>query len=130
MSVPYPDPVFIALLADLPVVADQTDGRVSVVLDATLPAARVTKVGDLEPPTTFEGTPIYRVEVWADDELTAGDIAWRIKNTWPAAVPTVIAGARVHGRWVEANPRPSPDPETGKPRYLVDLGIRLSGVTS
>jgi len=130
MSVPYPDPAIIALLADLPPLADDLGGRVSTVLDATLPALRVTKVGDLEAPTTWEATPLYQVEVWADDEFTAGDLAWRITNVWPRAVAQVAGNAVVHARWVEANPFPSPDPETEKPRFLVTLGIRLSGVNA
>lgn len=130
MSVPYPDPIVIELISRLPAVAETTEGRVSVVLDSLLPAIRIAKVGDAEAPSTYEGTPVFRVEVWADDEFVAGDIAWRIKNSWPTAKREVVLDGLVHGRWVDADPRTSPDPETEKPRYLIDLGIRLSGVSS
>lgn len=129
-GVPYPDPVLVKVLAGLPVVADVAGGRVSTVLDANLPALRVTKVTDREPPTAEEATPIYQVEVWADDELVAGDLAWRIANAWPTSAHAVVDAARVHGRWTDASPFPSPDPETETPRYLVSLGIRLSGASA
>lgn len=128
MSVPYPDPVVIALLAELPGL-DEIGGRISTSLDSTLPALRVTKVADLEPPTSEEATPIFQVEIWADDEFVAGDLAWRLKDIWPFSVPTVVGSALVHGRWVEASPFPQPDSETEKPRFLISLGIRLSGAS-
>lgn len=130
MSVPFPDPVLISALSNLPALADDYGGRVSTVLDAVLPALRITKVGDAEVPTTDDAAPIYQVEVWADDEFTAGDIAWRLVNAWPSARRERVLDALVRGRWVEANPFPSPDPETETSRYLVSLGIRLSGASS
>lgn len=129
MSVPYPDPVLVSVLSTLPELTETVAGRVSTVLLPTLPAIRVTKVSDAEPPTTWEAAPIYQAEVWADDEADAGQIAWDLVNAWPTAVATVVGAARVHGRWVETNPFPSPDVDTGTPRYIVTLGIRLSGAS-
>lgn len=128
MSVPYPDPVFVSVLAGLPGF-DELDGRVSTYLDSVLPAVRVTKVSDLEASTREEATPIYQVEIWADEEFVAGDLAWRLTAAWPSSTATVAGAALVHGRWVETNPFPQPDAETEKPRYLLNLGIRLSGVS-
>ena len=135
--IPYPDPVVWHLLRERISVAG---GRVSDELDDVLPAVRVTKVGDHEAPSSWEVTPLYQVEVWAADKFTAGQTAWDLVNTWPTAVPGVVSllidgesptpYALVHGRWIEVNPNPSPDPETGLARYLMTVGIRLSGVSS
>lgn len=129
MSVPFPDPVVIALLSANADVLDVAGGRVSTVLDANLPALRVTKVADYEPPTSAEATPLYQVEVWAHDELVAGDLAWRLAQSWPTGTAETVLTALVHGRWTESNPFPSLDTETLTPRYLVTLGIRLSGAS-
>jgi hypothetical protein len=127
--IPFPDPVVISLLANLPVLSSTVDDRVSTELDdrGILPALRITKVTDREPPTYWEATPIYQVEVWAQDEFQAGSIAWEIKNHWPTAVREVVGDALVHGRWVDSDPHSSPDPQTDLPRYLMTVGIRLSG---
>ncbi len=135
--IPYPDPVVWHLVADrLP----DLGGRVFDELVSPLPAARVTKVGDHEAPSTWEATPLYQVEIWAEDTYTAGRLAWDLINDWPTAVPGVVSldlgdpevtpYALVHGRWIEVNPNPSPDRDTGLARYIVTVGIRLSGVNS
>ncbi|MBP2323356.1 hypothetical protein JOF56_003741 [Kibdelosporangium banguiense] len=129
MTVPYPDPAIIALLTTLPGL-DEIGGRVSTQLDSTLPAIRVTKVSDREAPVSWEATPIYQIEVWADDEFQAGALAWAIKNNWPTAKRAVVLDALVHGRWVDTDPISSPDPETELPRFLITVGIRLSGASS
>jgi hypothetical protein len=129
VSVPFPDPVMVALLARTTDVVDVAGGRVSTVLDSVLPALRVTKVSDYERATAEEASPIYQVEVWADDELVAGDLAWRLFNAWPSAHAEHLLGALVHGRFSDSSPFSSPDPETESPRYLVALGIRLSGAS-
>lgn len=130
MPVPFPDPVLISTLADLPTLTEYTGDRVGTATDTMLPALRISKVGDYEPPTEEHATPIYRIEVWAEDELTAGTIAWVIRNTWPTLVPHVVLDAYVYARWIDIDPRHLPDPETGLPRYLIDVGIRLSGVNT
>lgn len=132
--IPYPDPVVWHLLKDL---VPAAGGRVGDELDSELPALRVTKVGDHEAPSTWEATPLFQIEVWAADTFTAGQTAWDLANTWPTAVPEIVSlliegdtetpYALVHGRWIEVNPNPMPDPETGLARFLVTVGIRLSG---
>lgn len=128
--IPYPDPVLVNILANLPALAAHTADRVGIVTDATLPALRIVKIGDRERPTPYEATPIFRIEVWADDEYTTGSIAWIIRNHFPTAVPEIVGDAYVYGRWIELDPRPLPDPETELPRHLIDVGIRLSGVNN
>jgi hypothetical protein len=128
VTVPYPDPAVIALLGELPGLAP-VGGRVSTQLDAILPAIRVTKVGDREESTPLEATPLFQVEVWANDEFTAGSLAWALRNEWPSAKRQLVGDALVYGRWIAVDPTPSPDPETDLPRFLVTVGIRLSGAT-
>lgn len=130
MPVPYPDPVLIALLTRIPAVTTLVKDRVGTKLDAKLPAIRITKVRDHEAPSAWEATPIYQVEVWAPQEAVAGALAWEIKNLWPTAVKEVVGAARVTHRWIDLDPFPSPDPDSDTPRYLVHLGLRLSGATS
>jgi hypothetical protein len=127
VTVPFPDPVLVSLLSELPAVASTAGGRVSTVLDAMLPALRVVLVGHREAPSSWEATPLYQVEVWADDEFQAGSLAWDIANTWPSVTKVIREGALVTHRWLSTSPFPSPDPETGKSRYLLTVGIRLSG---
>lgn len=127
--IPFPDPAVLRLLADLPALAFTVGGRVSSELDGTLPALRVTKVYDREQPSSWETVPVYQVEVWTRDEFQAGTLAWNIANTWPTAKAEIVGDALVHGRWVEANPIKSNDPDyPDLYRYLIHIGIRLSGV--
>lgn len=128
MSVPYPDPVFVQALTALDALA--TVHSVSTTLYDVLPAVRVAKVRDHEAPSDWEATPIYQVEVWADDEFQAGEIAWAVKNEWPSAHKQVVGSALITHRWVDLDPLPFPDVETDKPRHIVHLGLRLSGVSS
>ena len=128
--IPYPDPVLINILVSIPELSARTADRVGTVTDGMLPALRISKVGDHEPPTRQEAAPIYRIEVWGDDEFTTGSIAWIIRNHFPTAVPEIVGDAYVYGRWIELDPRPLPDPETELPRHLIDVGIRLSGVNN
>ncbi|MDT8915757.1 hypothetical protein [Amycolatopsis sp. PS_44_ISF1] len=128
MTVPYPDPAVITLLGELPCLAP-VGGRVSTQLDSTLPALRITKVSDREGPTPQEATPLFQVEVWAEDEFIAGSLAWALRNEWPSAKRQLVGDTLVYGRWIAADPTPSPDPETDLPRFLVTVGIRLSGAT-
>lgn len=123
---PAPTPVVIAILKALAV---ESVTRVSIKLLSPLPALRVTQVSDAETPSSSSIAPLFQIEVWAGDELDAERIAWRLADVWPTAVRQVVRDAVVHGRWVEINPRPLPDPETGHARYLLTVGLRLSGVS-
>lgn len=135
--IPNPDPVVVRILTDL--TADTPiQGRASTVLGDELPAVRVTKVGDAEDPATdWEAAPRYQIEVWATDEIEAGDLAWDLRNRWPTARRQVVGNAVVHGRWVETNPRSFPDTSenivadggTDYARHIFTVGVRLSGAS-
>lgn len=127
MSVPYPDPIVIALLADLLSVLGE---RVGTSLESTLPAARITKVGDREDPSPVEITPLFQVEIWGTDEYETGQIAWDLYNRWPSVRREVVLDALVYARWAATTPTPLPDDETDLARHVITVGIRLSGVTA
>ena len=130
MSVPSPTPVVIAEILSLGLGLP-----VGTEVAVPLPAVRVAKTGDHEAPTVWEGTPLFQVEVWTADEGQAEDLAYTIFNEWPHFSPHVVSPpegtpALVHGRWVEVAPYPLPNPDdTDNFRFVLSLGIRLSGVT-
>ena len=130
MSVPPPTPVVIAELHSLGLGLP-----VGTEVAGSLPAVRVAKTGDLEAPTRWEGTPLFQVEVWSSSEGEAEDVAYAIFNEWPHFSPHEVSPnggtpALVHGRWVEVAPYPLPNPDdTDNHRFVLSLGIRLSGVS-
>lgn len=130
MSIPSPTPVVIAELLSLGLGLP-----VGTEVAGALPAVRVAKTGDHEAPSRWEGTPLFQVEVWAASEGEAEDLAYSIFNAWPdssahTVSPSGGSAALVHGRWVEVAPWPLPDPDaTDYSRFVLSLGIRLSGVT-
>lgn len=133
--VPPPTPAAIQLLRNLPALADSTGDRVSVVLDATLPALRVSLVGYSGPAATdWEAAPMYQVEIWAADVMDAERIAWDLANNWTHSGQEAVPGGVVHGRWLTQHPieLPASDDEaedTGLARYMVTVAFRLTGVT-
>lgn len=134
--IPAPTPVVISLLNGLDW-AGSVGGRISVELDPQLPAARVALVGDQDAISDWEAAPMYQVEVWAEDALDAEQIAWDLRNAWPAAAKQLFGSAVVHGRWVVQNPLLLParmtaedaDEDTGLARYALTVAFRLTGVT-
>ena len=137
--IPPPTPVVIRLLNSIPAVTDHVGDRISVVLDAQLPALRVALVGYAGAAATdWEACPMFQVEVWAEDEIEAEEIAWVINNHWTTATREIVGQAAVHGRWVVQNPLSLParmtsedsDEDTNLARYLVNVAFRLTGVTA
>ncbi len=136
--IPPPTPVAIQLLNDLPSIADSIGGRISVVLDSTLPALRVALVGYQDDSATdWEAVPMDQIEVWTVDEIEAEEIAWDIANTWTTATRQIIGQAAIHGRWVVQKPAGLParmtagdsDEDTNLARYSLTVAFRLTGVT-
>lgn len=123
MTVPFADPVVIALLVEH--FGDAVGNRVSIDNVATTPSLRVALVGDLEAPTLWERTPIFQVEVWADSAFEAGTLATRITNEWPSIRKVTAGGAYVSGTWIESHPRPLPADDTDLARYFLEVGLRL-----
>lgn len=123
MTIPFADPVVVALLAEH--FADEVGDRVSTTDVGPSPSLRVTLLYDEEPPTTWERTPIFQVEVWADDAYAAGVLATRITNVWPTLRRVNAGGAYVSGCWIDSHPRPLPDPDTDRARYLLQVGLRI-----
>jgi hypothetical protein len=131
---PAPTPVVIAVLSGLPAVTADTD-RVSTTLLSPLPALRVAKVGDAETPDSPSIAPLFQVEVWAEDELEAEQLAWDLKNAWTSSEKQVFPDLRavVHGRWVVQDPLSLPAndkdaDDTGLSRFMVTVAFRLTRV--
>jgi hypothetical protein len=62
------------------------------------------------------------VECWADDQIVAGQTAMLVRERWPQ-LRGAVADAYVAGCWVEANPSWAPDPDSGRPRYILTVGM-------
>lgn len=121
-DVPIAEPAVIAYLAGLGLAYDD---RVSTENDDTLPCVRVTRLYDLEPGNRWESKPVFQLEVWADDELTALRTAQAIANRWPDFRGT-HGDAYVSGAWLHSgHPRPLPDPETSLPRALFEAALSI-----
>jgi hypothetical protein len=125
---PRPAPAVIAFLKTLPIPA--IAGRVSTRLFSTLPAVRVALVYDLNADYTYERTPVFQIEVWADDEAVADTIAVQIYDAWPSFRGT-FGDAVVSGAWPHSGgPLPLPDPTTNKPRAYFMGALRIHGASS
>ncbi len=130
-AIPAPTPVLIALLTDLlPAIGD----RVSIVLLSPLPALRVAKIGEQQGVSDWSVAPMYQIEVWAEDELGAEEIAYALKNTWPHAGRQRVGDGMVHGRWVVQDPMPLPadddQAKTDLARYLLTVAFRMTGASN
>lgn len=123
MTVPFPDPVVVALLVQH--FGDEVGDRVSIDTVGLVPSLRVSNTGDREAPSNWERTPIFQVEVWHSSAFAAGTLATRIANEWPSIRRVNVAGAFVSGAWVETNPRPLPADDTDLARYFLEVGLRL-----
>lgn len=122
--IPFPDPTAVALMLQL--VGDEVADRVGTDEEiGSVPFVRLTLVADLEPPTNWERTPLFQVEVWHHTPYEAGVLATRIANLWPTVRRSTAAGAYVSGAWVESMPRPLPDPNTDHARYFLEVGLRI-----
>ena len=127
--IPSPTPVVIAELLAV------TGLPVGTEVAGELPAVRVAKTGDYEAPSRWEATPLFQVEVWATSEGEAEDVAHALADDWWSYSSHVVdppggTPALVHARWVEVAPYPLPNPDdTEYSRFVLSLGIRLTGVT-
>ena len=123
---PFGDPIVIHLLRANSTLAPLHGGRVGLRLENPLPAFRVANIGDVESTTTWERATAYQVEIWAANDLTAGQLATTVANVWPSISGTAIPSlnAYVSSCWVHTHPRNLPDTTSDKARYLVDVALR------
>lgn len=121
----FPTPVFIRLLLDMDLFGESvsTNGAGA---PEQFPAARVLLLNDRTPQQPWT-TAVAQVDVYGDDELATGDLAFVVAERWRTGIlPGVYAGSRVERGWVESLPRPFPDPETHAARYLMELGLVIT----
>ncbi len=117
----FPAPVFIALLRASGVVSNVStnDARAS----SQLPAVRVTVTNT--PVADVGQDVVAQVDVWADDEGTAGDLAAELATYWDSLLSGTVADAYVSGVRIESEPRPFTLDNDTAPRYLFDVGARI-----
>lgn len=120
--IPSPDIVSIALLRDDPVLCVLHGGRVSTEALPGSPTVRVTLMPGPSPAETWEWSAQVQLDVWADDQLDAANMAAAIRDRWPYKRGPV-AGGWVSGTWVVQDPMAVADTESAIRRYSMILGL-------
>lgn len=121
---PDGDAVLIEFLREHPDLAPLHGDRVGLSLAAgTDPALRVTSLGGAQT-HPWQGEDEYQVECWGGDEAAAITLA----RTVVAVVPDFngqVTGGSVSGSRVTLRPLDSPDPDTNRPRRIVQVAFSL-----
>jgi hypothetical protein len=124
-ATPGAEPVAVAVLRRM------LPGVVNIALperngDASLPLVRVTSIGDASAPRAEERTPVFQVDVWADDYDEAESLAVFLAAAWPRIRDIDADKAYVSGAWVEAQPIYQTTPQEAEPpRFRLSLGLRI-----
>jgi hypothetical protein len=123
------DAALVAFLRDHPSLAPLHGGRVSVRMPSGAAAAlRVTSIGGFQD-APWEGFSEYQIECWGpgvDD--AAYQAAHMLARTVIAAVydmPGPVTGGRVTSAVPTLRPLESPDADTGRARYIVQVQIQV-----
>lgn len=110
-----------------------TGTRVRTTLQGPDPAIRVAAAGGDVGTNPGQSLPRLQVECWgagqastgpAVDDGTAGFLARTVLASLPVQGVTVPAG-HITSAWVEGLPFESPDPQTGRPRWIVTVRLDL-----
>ena len=102
-------------------------GRVGTRLNATLPAVRLSRIGDA-PPEPWQDAASVQVECWAADQADADELA----RTFVAALPdirnTAVAGGRIWTYTVTSGPFWSPDDPSlsNNARYILTCSLLIT----
>jgi hypothetical protein len=104
-------------------------GRVGSEVDTELACLQVTGLGGAMP-WPWEGTAEFAVSAWAArDSVTGKTDANLLARTVAAAtfdlVGQAVTGGRVIGAAVRLGPLWSPDEETARPRYRIDIALNV-----
>lgn len=121
----FPAPVFIRVLRDANLPFAQLSTTEAV---ASLPGARVTIVGTPSGPDGWQEVTA-QLDVWADDEITAGDLAAAVATYWDSLLYGRVAvavddEAYVSQAWVEQDPAAFTVNDEA-PRYQLTVGLRI-----
>lgn len=120
--IPSPVRAAVAILTADPTLAPLHGGRVSTMLRPGGPAIRLTLLPGPTTQTGWEWRGHVQAECWADDELDADELAAAVRACWPGYRGPAGDGY-VSGTWIVTEPAALPDPETGRPRYILTLGV-------
>lgn len=113
------------MLKTIPEVTSIAGGRVSTLLNATRPAIRLTLIYDLEGGEDWR-MPVYQIEVWADDEIVADQLANAIYNAWRKPFRGTYAGSYINRTWPHSGgPRPMEDPDSHLPRAVFEAALLI-----
>ena len=122
--IPSPDIVAIALLREDATLAALHGGRVSVDALPGPTAIRVTLLPGVQYFSMWEWSAQVQLDVWADDQLDAANLAAAVRDCWPYKRGK-IAGGYVSGSWVLSNPMALQDSESKLARYSMVLGLAV-----
>lgn len=120
---PSPEVLLGGFLRAHPALSPLHGGRVGTRLSGVYPAIRLARLGS-PARERWEDRPTVQVECWADEQAHADLLA----RTVVAVMPEVLgahAGGVVSGWEITLGPLWSPDPTTGRARYLVDLQLQI-----
>jgi hypothetical protein len=120
-----PDIVAIELLREDSVLRVLHGGRVSVEALPGSPAVRVTLLPGPQPTSRWEWSAQVQLDVWADDQLEASELAASIRDRWPYQRGS-FAGSWVSGTWVVSDPMALDDTSSKLARYSMILGLAVN----
>lgn len=116
------DAVLITWLVEHPALAPLHQGRVGLDLAAgSGPAVRVASLGGVQD-HPWQGESEYQVELWGGTDADANLLA----RTAVAAVDDFrgpVVDGFVIGSWVTLRPLDSPDPDTNRPRKIIQIAL-------
>lgn len=102
-------------------------GRVGTKLNATLPAIRVTRIGNA-PPEPFEDDASLQVECWAVDQGAADTLARSVVAALPSIRNTSVSGGRVWTYTITSGPYWAPDDPSlsNNARYVMTVDLLIT----
>ncbi len=102
-------------------------GRVGTRLNATLPAIRVTRVGNA-PVEVWQDDASLQVECWAADQGTADLLARSVVAALPDIRNTTVTGGRIYAYTITAGPYWQPDDPTlsSSARYILQVSLLIT----
>jgi hypothetical protein len=90
----------------------------------TFPLIRVAKVGDYGVDPEGSSVVVIQVECWADDDATASLLARTVQSCY-LDLRRITGGGWTALTDIPSGPIPTPDPESGRARYLLELDMRI-----
>jgi hypothetical protein len=99
-------------------------GRVSTELRTDLACLQVTALGGTQP-WPWEATVEFAVSAWGGDKAAANLLARTVASATYDLVGQDVTGGHVTGADVRLAPLWSPDEDTNRPRYRVDLSFTV-----